>query len=146
MKENWSDSELKGGWFRVARKVFYSKVWGKPPDYLKLWIWLLGKASFTDRVGLARGELLTTYREMQAALAYKEKRKLIPCSKKKIRLILSWLVTEEMIGADPAGKAGLRISIKDFDYQDLNRQRNELGQDLGHGLGHTPESVTNQRY
>ena len=94
----------KGG-FTIARQIFTSPIWLKDPLYLKLWIWIIGKANHGDveRNGFLykRGEVVTTYHEIIKALSYRHNRSQIKPSLKKVRIILEWLVNEEMIKVEP---------------------------------------------
>lgn len=63
-------SKIPGGYILIARKIFKSELMDKPPHYLKLWVWMLGKANWKDRDKLKRGQFLTTIAEMQEAGGY----------------------------------------------------------------------------
>jgi hypothetical protein len=76
----------------VARKLFWSKIWFKSPMFIKIWIWILGRASHSDheKAGYiySRGTFTTTYREIAEACEYSlNKHRIIPTSK-QIRVIL----------------------------------------------------------
>jgi hypothetical protein len=133
--------QIPGGHFKMARKVFDSEIWRKPPQYYRLLSWLIGKAVFQDGYTfkghvLKRGELITTYGEIADALSYRLNRALIKPTLKEIRLMLSWLQSESMILMKPiAGGTlpnqgrpndstrayiGLLVFVINYDtYQDL---------------------------
>lgn len=68
-KEN---NKVSGGAIILARKLIKSDIFAdKPAFYLKLWIWILMKAFWTDGEYIKRGELLTSYKKLQQAGAYK---------------------------------------------------------------------------
>jgi hypothetical protein len=98
--------QIPSGHFKMARKVFDSEIWRKPPQYYRLLSWLIGKAVFQDGYTfkghvLKRGELITTYGEIADALSYRLNRALIKPTLKEIRLMLSWLQSEGMILMKP---------------------------------------------
>jgi hypothetical protein len=133
--------QITGGHFKMARKVFDSEIWRKPPQYYRLLSWLIGKAVFQDGYTfkghvLKRGELITTYGEIADALSYRLNRALIKPTLKEIRLMLSWLQSESMILMKPLtggtlpnkgrpndstrAYIGLLVFIINYDtYQDL---------------------------
>lgn len=90
----------------MSRKVFDSAIWQKPPQYFRLLFWLIGKASFRSGYvfkghTLKRGELITTYREIANALSYRRNRAIQKPTEKEIRIMLSWLQSENMILLKP---------------------------------------------
>jgi len=112
---------IPGGAFIVARKLFSSGIWAKDPIYLKVWLWLIGHASYEPRkmkgLECKRGEFITTYHEIiKAASYYRNKAHIVP-PLKQIRIILTWLEMQGMIrveaiksnfptGADPRADTG----------------------------------------
>ena len=142
------DQILKGG-FIVARKLFGSEIWLRDPLYLKVWIWIIGKANHKDikKNGrlYRRGELVTTYNKIIKAASYYHNRSHITPSLKKIRLILEWLQKEGMIavkplksglgltGADPKARtrAYLGIKIIVMNYDTYQNYKNYKGRDRG---------------
>jgi len=96
---------IPGGGFTVARKIFSSDIWLKPPIYLKVWLWILGRASYADheKAGqkFKRGEFVTTYDEIIKAGAYYHNRKHIVPTLKQIRIMLSWFQSQGMIMVEP---------------------------------------------
>ena len=145
--------QITGGHFLVSRLIFNSAIWGKPPQYLKLWFWIIGKANFQDGYKykghvLKRGELITTYGEIARALSFTFNRKIIEPSLKEIRIALLWLQSEDMISVKPLidgtmpnkgrhhdltrAYLGLRIYIINYDtYQDVESYK---GTDKGRHL------------
>ncbi len=96
---------ISGGEIIMARKIFKSKIWLKPPLYLKVWIWIIGQANHTDctKNGLTyrRGEVITTYDQIIMQAAYYFNRQHIVPTLKQVRMILNWLETEGMIIVQP---------------------------------------------
>ena len=150
--------QIPGGCFSIARTIFQSAIWGKPPQYTRLFIVLLSKAAYLGGPTLKghtlkRGELITTYGQLAGAISYTFNRALITPSIKEIRIMLSWLQSDGIITVKPlidgtsANKGrptdltrayiGLLIYIVNYDtYQDLasykgrdkGRPSSELGQ------------------
>jgi hypothetical protein len=149
---------IKGGAFSVARKIYNSNIWQRPPLSLKIWLWILGRANYSnlEKNGkkYQRGELMTTHEEIIRSNGHYHNRQHILPTKKQIRLILQWLQNEGMIcvipvpqepcrtGANTEARAGayigLKISIVNYDtYQTLgnysgrhqDRDTAEPGQD-----------------
>jgi len=96
---------ISGGHFTIARKVFFSRIWMKPPLYMKAWVWIIGRASYADHEKNGylyhRGEFVTTYDEILKANAHYHNRKHIFPTIKQIRIILEWLENEGMIRVEP---------------------------------------------
>ena len=134
------NDQIMGGAFTIARRIFTSEIWRKDPMYLKIWLWIIGRANHSDAVKdgfkYVRGELVTTYGEIQNAGVFIRNRKRSCPSIKTIRIILEWLKNEGMInveplkmepcrtGADTTALTGAYIGIKiiviNYDtYQDL---------------------------
>ena len=151
---------IPGGSFLIARKIFKSKIWLKPPFHLKIFLWILGNANYSDQqkhgYSYKRGELITTYDEIIKGAAYYFNRQYIVPTLKQVRIILQWLEVEGMIiveplranepterptGADPRSRTrayvGIRIIVVNYDtYQD---SKNYKGRDRGRPsvqLGH----------
>ena len=133
-------NSVPGGCFLIARSILGSSIWRKPPQYVKLWCWLIGRASFQDGYifkghSLNRGELIVTLGEIAEALSYTFNRQKKKPTEKEIRVMLEWMVSEDMISKRPfisgtfpnkgthLGRTraynGILISIVNYDsYQD----------------------------
>ena len=136
---------IPGGSFLIARKIFKSKIWLKPPFYLKTFLWIFGNANYSDRqkhgYSYKRGELITTYDEIIKGVSYYHNRHHTLPTLKQIRRILEWLETEVMIivqplrnnelgltRADPRAQTrayvGIRIIVVNYDtYQDIKNYK-----------------------
>jgi hypothetical protein len=148
---------IPGGGFTVARKIFHSQIWLKDPLYLKIWIWIIGRASYEDHEKRGRyykrGEFVTTYDEIIRANDHYHNRRHIFPTLKQIRIILAWLQSEGMIlvkplkqepcrtGANTTARTrayiGLKITVLNYSiYQDLdNYTRADTGADTCSELG-----------
>jgi len=96
---------IPGGSFLIARKIFKSKIWLKHPFYLKIFLWILGNANYSDQekhgYSYKRGELITTYDEIIKGAAYYFNKQHIVPTLKQVRIILQWLELEGMIVVEP---------------------------------------------
>jgi len=59
--------KINGGYILLARTLTQNELWGKPPYYIKLWVWLLLKCNHADVKNNGhsynRGEALVTLEE-----------------------------------------------------------------------------------
>jgi len=79
------------GCILISRAIVESKIWQKPPLYIKVWLYLLVRAQHKDFNGLKRGQLYTSIPEIQNACSwYVGYRKVTP-SKDKIYTVFKWL-------------------------------------------------------
>ncbi|MFH1147468.1 MAG: hypothetical protein V1736_07150 [Pseudomonadota bacterium] len=154
---------IPGGHFLLSRLIYDSPVWKKHPQYLRLWVWFIGKAAFRDGHAfkghiLRRGELITTYSEIAEALSYRFNRAIIKPTLKELRIMLSWLQSEGMISIRPLSDGtlpnkgrpsdltraylGLLISVVNYAiYQGIESYK---GMDKGRPtdeLGQTPKRI-----
>jgi hypothetical protein len=82
---------IPGGYILLARKLMDSGIMEKPPEYLKVFIYLLLKARHDDNCILKRGQGFTSIPELMEKLSYKVGYRTEKISKKKIWNILEWL-------------------------------------------------------
>lgn len=79
------------GYILLSRSLIDSPIMKKPPEFLKVWIYLLAKASHKDTGNLKRGEGFTSLAELAEVLShFVGYRKVVP-SKKKIWGIIEYL-------------------------------------------------------
>jgi len=148
---------IPGGGFIVARKLFHSRIWMKPPLFLKTWIWIIGQASHANHSKgnrkYKRGEFLTTYDTIIKSLSYRFNRQHVTPTLKQVRIILKWLESEGMIivkairdserptGADPRARTRAYIGVKVLvvNYNTYQVSKNYKGRHKGRPsvqLGH----------
>lgn len=85
------DAKTNKGYVILSRSILDSPIMNKPPDYLKTWIYLLGKAQHKANGSLERGQGFTSLSEIAEVLSYYVGyRKVVP-SKKQIWGIIEWL-------------------------------------------------------
>lgn len=61
------------GYFKVWRMMFDSAVWSMPPNYFRLWLWMLAQATHAGNANqrhLSPGTFTTSYRQMADALEW----------------------------------------------------------------------------
>jgi len=51
-----SNPLIEDGCILIARKIFNSEIWQKPSDYLKIWVYILGKVNHKNNNLFKRGE------------------------------------------------------------------------------------------
>lgn len=85
------EAKTDKGYVILSRSILDSPIMNKPPDYLKTWIYLLGKARHKSNGRLERGQGFTSLSEIADVLSYYVGyRKVVP-SKKQIWGIIEWL-------------------------------------------------------
>ncbi|MFW6047444.1 MAG: hypothetical protein ACOCP4_06655, partial [Candidatus Woesearchaeota archaeon] len=133
---------IPGGYILLSRKLIESRIWEKPPMYLKVWVFLLSNAQHSQYKKLNRGQLRTSIPEIQEACShYVGFRKETP-SKSQIYRIIEWLrkpheehmkgnASESMIKT-MNGTHGMVVTICNYgvyqdpkSYERNNEQNNE---------------------
>jgi len=92
----------------IDRAIIDSKIWRKPPLYLKVWLYLLMKANFKDGDVLKRGQCFVTLSELQSACAHYSGYRKIEPSKDQVFQIIDWLRGQHGSndGSNDGGNAG----------------------------------------
>jgi|BioPla2DNA2_1021312.scaffolds.fasta_scaffold43663_2 hypothetical protein len=149
---------IPGGYILLSRKIIESKIFKKPPLYLKVWIYLLSKAQHGNYKQLKRGQLRTSIPEIQEACSwYVGYRKEIP-TKKQIYSILDWLRnpcnsrfpyeqdnekdTKETMIVTTKGTHGILVFIENFNH--YQSPENYEGNNEGNNEKDTKELRTEQ--
>ena len=108
----------ENGWIALHRKIIENGIMSKPPLHLKLWIWMLCQAKFSNSNGLKRGQLKTSISEMREAMSYKIGYRKITPSIMQIRSVYGALTKDKNISTMKI-TGGLIITILNYDkYQD----------------------------
>ncbi|ODS33188.1 MAG: hypothetical protein SCARUB_01666 [Candidatus Scalindua rubra] len=75
MAKQSKKQNFENGAFVVSRSIFESDIWQKPPEYLKIWLYLIGKANHKGRkyrgYYCERGQYFCDYKELRDQLKYK---------------------------------------------------------------------------
>lgn len=115
---------IEGGYLLLARKILDSEIMDKPNHYLKLWVWMLGKAFFKDGDKLQRGQLFASIDDMRNACGYKVGARFERPTKDQIRNCYEHFTNTHMITTAKTTR-GLIITICNYDfYQDINNYEN----------------------
>lgn len=103
---------IPGGYIILSRKIIESEIWNKPPLYLKVWIYLLNKAQYSEYKSLKRGQLFTSIPEIQQnCFWYVGFRKVVP-TKDQIFQVIEWLRTGCAHNAEGNAKATMIATMK----------------------------------
>jgi len=113
-----SDEKIPGGYILLARKILDSELMARPPHYLKLWVWMLGKANWKDRDKLKRGQFVATIAEMQEAMSYQVGWRKVTPTKDEIRSAYEAFTKATMITTRKTTR-GMVVTIINYGlYQD----------------------------
>lgn len=109
---------MKGKFF-LHREIFESDVWDKPPYYLKIWLWILGRANYkTIKKGgkvYHRGEFITDYREIIDANKWKIGNRPVKLTNDQIFQVCDFLTKTLRIQRRKTTR-GLWIKVLNYDY------------------------------
>ncbi|RDU35472.1 hypothetical protein DRW41_17175 [Neobacillus piezotolerans] len=86
-----SNPKIPGGYIIVSRKIVESEIWGKPPLYLKVWIYLLTLAQHANYKNLKRGQLITSVPDIVEACKWKVGYRTERPTEKEVRGVINWL-------------------------------------------------------
>lgn len=119
----------KKGAFILSRSIFDSDIWFKPAYYIKIWIWLIGKANHSRKrltgQRLFRGQCLVTIREIIEITKWYVGYRAEKLSKSQVERVLDYLRKNDMIETTKTTR-GMIVTICNYDtYQWLkNNERN----------------------
>ena len=57
------DEQIDGGYILLARNIIESQIWLKPPEYLKIWIYILFQVNFNNTKNFPRGTGFFNFRQ-----------------------------------------------------------------------------------
>lgn len=106
---------VTGGYFIIARKLFYGLLMSSPPLYMKLWIWMLANAFWKDADKLKRGQLLTSIDGMRDAMSYQVGYRKMRPTRDEIRSPYEAFMKASMITITKTTR-GMVITICNYDY------------------------------
>ena len=117
------DEQHQKGAFQVSRSVFDSDIWQRPPEYTKIFIYLIGSANHAPNkyrgYRIERGQHFCTYAELSEQLSYYKGYVKISPDEAKAKRIMKYLRDEGMIITTKKPR-GVLVSIVNYDkYQDL---------------------------
>ena len=109
---------IEGGYYLKARKVQESWIAKAPPHIREIWDFFLLKANYKDCGEIKRGQLLTTYSEIQEGLAWFVGYRKETYKKHHCEIAMKALTRERMIATAKTTR-GMVITVLNYDkYQD----------------------------
>lgn len=107
------------GKFFIAREIFESDIWEKPPYFLKIWIWIIGRTNY-KRVKKGgqiyeRGEFLTSIPKIIEANKWMTGWRTEKLSKDQVEVVLDFLRKTERITTKKTTR-GSFIKVLNYDY------------------------------
>jgi hypothetical protein len=119
IKENFEK-----GAFILSRSIFDSDIWLKPPEYFKIWIYLIGRANHKDRryrgFELKRGQCFCNHAELQEQLKYNVGYRKKTITDSYVKNILKYLRDNQMITTTKKPR-GILVEVLNYNlYQDLS--------------------------
>jgi len=123
------DNKISGGAIMLSRNLIKSDVFlDKPPLYLKIWIYTLMKAFWTDGIQLKRGECLISYPELSNTCSHKVGWRKIRPTKKQLFGVYDFLRKSQRITTRKTTRGMIVKVLKYGKYQNLkNYEGNNEG-------------------
>lgn len=117
------EQNTEKGAFIISRSIFESDIWFKPPEYLKVWIYLIGKANHKDRKYngylCKRGQYFCPLKELIAQIQYFIGYRTKKVNVSTVKNIMKYLRSNQMIITTKKPR-GVLIEVVKYDlYQDL---------------------------
>ncbi len=146
-----NEPRIPGGAIILARKIIDSEIMDKPPLYMKVWVYLLGRAQHKQYKQLERGQLRTTIDEIREACSWHVGARKETPTIKEVRCVLDWMRGKSNSSRKSAegrtkgtpngtmisttkGTHGMVVTIENYSvYQDLsNYEGHKKKEDEGH--------------
>lgn len=118
--------KIPGGYIIISRNIVESEIWDKPPLYIKVWLYLLTRAQYSDYKKLKRGQLITSIPEIIEACSWKVGFRKEKPTKDQVFQVLEWLrkphetvdetVTKATMITTTKATHGLLINIDNYDF------------------------------
>lgn len=86
-----AEPKIPSGYILLSRKIIESKIWDKPPLYIKVWIYLLSRAQYKQYKQLQKGQLVTSIPEIIKACSWLVGYRREYPTKDQIYQIIEWL-------------------------------------------------------
>ena len=106
-------TQIKGGFYIIARKIKYSPIWQRKPSWwLKVWLYLIGHVNHKDRM-FPRGTNFTSLRSIweECCLLQNEGIK----DFKNVDNVIRWLKKENLITTRKTTR-GFHVTLCNYDY------------------------------
>lgn len=112
--------------FITSRSIFESDIWtSKPSWWLKVWLYILGNVSFSDKGKYERGTALFSYDKIYFDCNLSKE----GIKKRTIDNALRWLKTNDMIATQKTTRGFYITVLKYNEYQVLNNYKNDTEND-----------------
>jgi hypothetical protein len=112
-------AKIKGGYILQPRKLDESVISSFPPHVREIWLYLLRKAYYRNRVisgrAFNRGQLLTSYREIISDLSWKVGYRTESYKKHHCETAMKLLMKEHMVATTKTTR-GFIVTILKYDY------------------------------
>ena len=100
------------GFILTSKTLVESDIWSKPPLYLKVWMYLLINACYSDHGNLKRGQVRTSIPEIQEACSYYVGFRKITPTYKEVRGVIDYLRKPNEEDADGQTKGSMIVTTK----------------------------------
>ncbi len=115
---------LSNGAFVLSRSIFESDLWFKPPEYLKIWVYLIGKANHSGRkykgYHCERGQYFCDYNELTDQIKYKIGYRIKQLNENFMKHLMKFLRDTQRITTTKKPR-GILITIPNYDtYQRIS--------------------------
>jgi hypothetical protein len=118
---------IAGGYYIKARKIQESEIAHAPPHVREIWDWLIKEANYTDHKKLNRGQVLTSYKEIQDGLHWMIGYRKETYSKWQCEIAMKWLTKRQMVTTKRTTR-GMIITIENYEtYQNPENYENHNG-------------------
>ena len=114
--------------FQVSRSIYESDIWYKPPEWLKIWLYILGNVNYRDTKQFKRWENFFKY-EVIAFVCW--------CSYKTVVNCIKFLKEGRQVVTQKTTRGSI-IKVLNYEkYQDLSNYGNTDGNTDGNTSGNT---------
>ena len=143
MTDQTKKQNFGSGAFVISRSIFESDIWYKPHEYLKIWLYLIGKANHKGRkyggYFCERGQYFCNYNELREQLKYKIGYRNNIYNDSYMKNLMKYLRRSLMVTTVKKPR-GLLITITNYDsYQTLgNYGKSNEGSDWDTMEGEVP--------
>lgn len=128
-------SKITGGYYIKARKIQDSAIAKSPPHVREIWDWMLKTANHKDLktygIIIKRGQLFTSYQEIQNELSWKVGFIKKSYKKHDVDNAMCWLRQEQMITTQKTTRGLIVTVCKYVYYQDPSNYDNAYDNDNG---------------
>jgi len=122
-----STGSIQGGYYIKAKCIQQSEISKAPPHVRETWDWILMKANHCDNGKISRGQLLTSYKDIQEGLCWYIGYRKQQYTKAQIETAMKYLRKTAMVTTTRTTR-GTVITVLNYDkYQDTKNYENRNG-------------------